>query len=94
MSGVSGFVIYVFASTNNWTAPTAPAPWFAPAVSSLLVLTGIQLMASWFLGRVLADLTTRSVKAERDLNGEDSHAVMLYVPSLEKSQLSAEVAGE
>lgn len=94
LSGVSGFVIYVFASTNNWTAPTAPAPWFAPAVSSLLVLTGIQLMASWFLGRVLADLTTRSVKAERDLNGEDSHAVMLYVPSLEKSQLSAEVAGE
>lgn len=94
---LAGAIIYVVASINDWTAPTSPAPWFAPAVSSLLVLTGMQLMASWFLGRVLADLTTRNVKAQRDLKGDeqvDRYGTMLYMPSLEWTHLSAEISGE
>ncbi len=65
----AGFAIYLIAAINNWTAPDSPAPWFAPAVSSLLVLTGMQLVASWFLSRVLSDLTTRDAKMQKDING-------------------------
>jgi glycosyltransferase involved in cell wall biosynthesis len=65
-----GVAIYVVASINNWTAASSPAPWFAPAASSLLALTGMQLMAAWFLSRVMADLTARDVRAQLDLNGD------------------------
>ena len=83
---VAGVVIYVIAAFANWTAPTSPAPWFAPAVSALLVLTGMQLVTSWFLARVLSDLTTRDVKAQRDIDGAPKLAgqnAMLYTPSLD-----------
>jgi len=94
---LAGVAIYIVASINSWTTATSPAPWFAPAVSSLLVLTGMQLVASWFLARVLADLTTRDVKAQQDLNGEKKPAdgeSMLYTPGLEWAHLTAEIAGE
>jgi hypothetical protein len=29
----------------------------------------MQLMAAWFLARVLSDLTARDVKAQKDING-------------------------
>ena len=74
LAGVAGVAIYIVAAINNWTAPTSPAPWFAPAVSSLLVLTGLQLVAAWFLARVLSDLTSRDVKAQQDLNGTQQPA--------------------
>ena len=91
---VVGVVIYAVASANNWTAATSPAPWFAPAVSSLLVLTGMQLMAAWFLARVLADLTTRDVKARQDLTGGVQEKSAVFAASLDWSALNAEIAGE
>jgi len=90
---LAGVATYLVAALNNWTAPASPAPWFAPAVSSLLVLTGMQLMASWFLSRVLADLTTRDAKAQRDIDGEAQASprdAMLYTPSLELAAVPAQ----
>jgi glycosyltransferase involved in cell wall biosynthesis len=43
------------------------APWFAPAASTILVLTGLQLIASWLLTLVLSELTKRDAKAQKDL---------------------------
>jgi glycosyltransferase involved in cell wall biosynthesis len=95
-SMAGGVLIYIVASVNDWTAPTSPAPWFAPAVSSLLVLTGLQLVAAWFLSRVLADLTTRSVKAHADLNGDApvEPPSVSYPARHEWAHLSTEIAGE
>ncbi|HEY4691538.1 MAG TPA: glycosyltransferase [Anaerolineae bacterium] len=90
---VIGLAVYFFAVIQNWTAPTSPAPWFAPAASALLVLTGMQLIASWLLSRVLSDLITRDVKAQQDLNGEPQPATgkaMLYTPGLERAAMPLE----
>jgi hypothetical protein len=43
--------------------------WFAPVVSALMVLTGVQLVSAWSLARVLAELSVREGLAARDLNG-------------------------
>jgi glycosyltransferase involved in cell wall biosynthesis len=43
------------------------APWFAPAASTILVLTGLQLVTSWLLTLVLSELTKREVNAQKDL---------------------------
>jgi len=43
------------------------APWFVPASSAILVLTGIQLFTSWLLTIVLAELKDREARAEADL---------------------------
>ena len=91
---VAGIVTYAVASINNWTAAASPAPWFAPAVSSLLALTGMQLIAAWFLARVLADLTTRDVKARQDLTGSAQEKSEILAANLDWSTLNAEIAGE
>lgn len=85
LSLVTGVAIYVVASINDWTVATSRAPWFAPAISSLLVLTGLQLSAAWFLARVLGDLTVRDAKVEHDMNVNDTQEdeSMLYVPNIE-----------
>lgn len=97
LSVVGGVAVYVVASANNWTAPTSPAPWFAPAASSLLVLTGLQLIAAWFLTHVMADLTVRDVKAQQDLNGE-AHSVAgataQRAPGVEWAALTTKTAGK
>lgn len=62
-----GGVLYGLAIWQQWTAPTNPASWFAPAVSTILVLTGLQLLMSWLLVIVLAELSKRDVQAELDL---------------------------
>jgi hypothetical protein len=41
--------------------------WFAPAVSSVLVLSGFQLMTAWLLVKVLAELSKREAQAYDDL---------------------------
>jgi hypothetical protein len=70
LSGLLGIAIYALAVRYDWTAPGSPAPWFAPAVSALLVLTGLQLICSWFLARILSELSQRELSAANDLNGE------------------------
>lgn len=99
---VAGVAVYIVASFNNWTSATSAAPWFAPAVSSLLVLTGMQLIAAWFLSHVLGDLMVRDAQAQLDLNGESlpqaggpnsqEHKSTRYSPSLGWSE--AEVTGK
>jgi len=65
---VGGFATYVTAVLFDLTNPTMAASWFAPVVSALLVLTGVQLVSAWSLARVLAELSRREVEAEADLN--------------------------
>jgi glycosyltransferase involved in cell wall biosynthesis len=66
---LSGVGVYMAAAMFDLTTPTAAASWFAPVVSALLVLTGVQLVSAWGLARVLAELNERDGLAERDLNG-------------------------
>lgn len=47
----------ILASISNWTAAASPAPWLAPGVSSLLVLTCMQLIVAWFLAVVARGFT-------------------------------------
>jgi glycosyltransferase involved in cell wall biosynthesis len=60
---------YVAAVALNLTTPASPAPWFAPVVSAMLVLTGVQLMSAWSLARVLSELSRREHHAQNDLAG-------------------------
>jgi len=64
---ISGALVYGLAVWQNWTAPASAAPWFAPAVSTVMVLTGLQLLTSWLLVLVLSELSAREVKTEADL---------------------------
>jgi len=64
---VGGALLYGLAAWQGWTASTSVAPWFFPAVSTILVLTGLQLLTSWLLTIVLAELSQREVKADIDL---------------------------
>ena len=64
---IVGVLIYGLAIALNWTAPASVAPWFAPAVSTIMVLTGLQLLTSWLVVIVLAELSERDVKAEIDM---------------------------
>jgi hypothetical protein len=43
------------------------APWFSSAASTILVLTGLQLITSWLLTLVLSELTKRDARAQKDL---------------------------
>jgi len=64
---VGGGLVYGLAIWQNWTSPASAAPWFAPAVSTIMVLTGLQLLTSWLLIIVLAELSERDTRAEEDL---------------------------
>ena len=68
VSIVGGVSIYGLAIWQNWTSAASPAPWFTPAVSAIMVLTGIQLLTSWLLIVVLAELSKRDTRTEQDLN--------------------------
>lgn len=67
VSVIAGVLIYSLAVWQNWTDPASAAPWFAPAVSAITVLTGIQLMTSWLVIIVLSELSQRDTQAEQDL---------------------------
>lgn len=66
-SMVGGVLIYGLAVWQDWTLPSSIAPWFAPAVSTIMVLTGLQLMTSWLLIIVLVELSEQETRAEVDL---------------------------
>jgi glycosyltransferase involved in cell wall biosynthesis len=66
---LTGAGAYAAAAIFDLTNPAMAASWFAPVVSALLVLTGVQLVSAWGLARVLAELNERDGLAERDLNG-------------------------
>lgn len=79
---LGGIVSYIAAAAANLTAPTSAAPWFAPVVSALLVLTGVQLVSAWGLARVLAELSLRDTRALDDLSGAPALAASASEPSL------------
>jgi glycosyltransferase involved in cell wall biosynthesis len=66
---LAGVGCYAAAVAANLTAPTSPAPWFAPVVSAMLVLVGVQLVSAWALARMLGELSQRDGRAQQDLTG-------------------------
>ena len=68
-TAASGGLFYGLYIWRRWNQPRKKevAPWFVPASSAILVLTGIQLFTSWLLTIVLAELKDSEAKAEADL---------------------------
>lgn len=65
-----GGLIYSLSVWRRWDRSKRKpevAPWFAPASSTILVLTGLQLITSWLLTLVLSELTKRDAKTQQDL---------------------------
>jgi hypothetical protein len=67
VSVVAGVVVYTLAVLLGLNSSRVVPSWFAPAVSSVLVLNGFQLMTSWMLVKVLAELSKRQARAYDDL---------------------------
>jgi len=75
LSMLAGALVYGLAVWQNWTTPANAAHWFAPAVSTVMVLTGLQLISAWLMIIVLAELSEAGVKAEADLRKPEQVAV-------------------
>jgi glycosyltransferase involved in cell wall biosynthesis len=67
LSALGGFAVYGLAVAWHLTDAAAAAPWFLPAMSALLVLNGIQLIASWVLALMLDTLSKRELRMRDDL---------------------------
>ncbi len=65
---VGGIATYIAAVAFDLTNPALTNSWFAPVVSAMLVLMGVQLVSAWGLARVLAELSRRESEQEADLN--------------------------
>lgn len=74
-----GLGLYAAAIVFNLTDPSAQASWFAPVVSALLVLTGVQLVSAWGLARVLAELSRREGMTALDLGTTTAGSVVARV---------------
>jgi len=70
---VLGVVVYVLAVLLSLNSSPVVPPWFAPAVSSVLVLSGFQLITAWILVKVLAQLSQREARAQDDLGARPLH---------------------
>jgi glycosyltransferase involved in cell wall biosynthesis len=68
-AALGGGLFYSLDVWRRWHKPRNSdiAPWFIPAASAILVLTGLQLITSWLLTLVLGELSKRETKAEVDL---------------------------
>jgi glycosyltransferase involved in cell wall biosynthesis len=67
LSVAVGVVVYALAVLLGLNTSGVVPSWFAPAVSSVMVLSGFQLMTSWLLVKVLAQLSERETRAQDDL---------------------------
>lgn len=65
----AGVVIYCIARWGGYTSRLEQAPWFWPAISAVLVISGAQLLTSWFLVRTLSILSKRDACIHQDLCG-------------------------
>jgi glycosyltransferase involved in cell wall biosynthesis len=68
-SVLAGIATYVAAVAADLTSPQTAAPWFAPVLSAMLLITGVQLVSAWGLARLLAELSVRDGQAQQDLSG-------------------------
>lgn len=68
-TAASGGLFYGLYIWKRWhrSGEKETAPWFVPASSAILVLTGIQLFTSWLLTIVLAELKDREARVDADL---------------------------
>jgi glycosyltransferase involved in cell wall biosynthesis len=67
---LGGSLFYSLSVWRRWDRTkqkTEVAPWFPAASSTILVLTGLQLITSWLLTLILSELTKRDAKASKDL---------------------------
>ncbi|MBI1882386.1 MAG: glycosyltransferase family 2 protein, partial [Chloroflexi bacterium] len=70
---LGGGLFYSWSVWHRWDRTKRKpevAPWFPPAASTILVLTGLQLITSWLLTLVLSELTKRETRAQTDLAGK------------------------
>lgn len=68
LTAAAGGLLYGLYIWRRWSKPrTEVAPWFVPASSTILVLTGLQLISTWLLTIVLSELRDRDAKVESDL---------------------------
>lgn len=65
---LGGIATYIAAVAFDLTNPALANSWFAPVVSAMLVLMGVQLVSAWGLARVLAELSRRESEQAADLN--------------------------
>ncbi len=70
--GVGAIVGGVLLYGVTKAAGLAPTPWFYPVVSAMMVVMGVQLVTSWMLVVVLAELNERESRALDDLNGQEA----------------------
>jgi glycosyltransferase involved in cell wall biosynthesis len=80
LAGVAVYVVTVLLGLNS--SSSIPS-WFTPAASSVLVLSGFQLMTSWLLVKVLAELSQREARAHTDLVGHPKEGVTVPVATAE-----------
>ncbi|GAB4538638.1 MAG: glycosyltransferase family 2 protein [Anaerolineae bacterium] len=73
---VAGVVVYGLAVLLGLNSSHVVPSWFAPAVSSVLVLSGFQLMTAWMLIKVLAQLSQREARAQDDLGVSSERRVI------------------
>ena len=66
-AALAGVAVYALAVLLRLNSSGVVPAWFAPAVSSVLVLSGFQLMTAWLLVRVLAQLGEREGRVQDDL---------------------------
>jgi hypothetical protein len=74
-----GVAVYALAVLLRLNSSATLPPWFASAVCSVLVLSGIQLMTSWLLVKVLAQLSQRETHARHDLGAVREEAMLASV---------------
>jgi len=64
---VAGGLMYGLAVLFQWTATGTVAPWFVPAASTILVLSGLHLFTSWLLIVLLSELSRREIQTDEDM---------------------------
>jgi glycosyltransferase involved in cell wall biosynthesis len=67
VSVFAGVIVYALTVILRLESSGAMPSWFTPAVSSVLVLSGFQLMTSWLVAKVLAELSESETRARYDL---------------------------
>jgi hypothetical protein len=83
---LAGVVIYAATVLLGLNSSIIIPSWFAPAASSVLVLSGFQLMTSWLLVKVLAELSQREARARTDLVGHSKEGIAVPVATAEASR--------
>ncbi|MBZ0278014.1 MAG: hypothetical protein K8I60_17840, partial [Anaerolineae bacterium] len=78
-----GLVLFIAAALTNSSNPA----WPLLVLSAMFVMTGIQLMTSWLLVKLLGELTQRDLKAESDLGdrSDDDNAVVVTASTMKQA---------